>query len=206
MTTGRAEEAAQAPYAARPEAEGARASQHWVFAYGSLLWNPGFAFRERQRALVSGYHRSLCIFSHVHRGTPEVPGLVLGLDRGGSCIGAAYRVDERLWSDTLAYLRAREQVTSIYKEATLSIRMADGRRTSAIAYVVDRAHHQYAGRLPYLELERLVRQGVGASGANVDYILNTHHHLLEMGIRDPSLASLAARLTESCSVADPGQA
>ena len=199
MTAGLPETTALPPGAAHSGAadsgaEGARLSCAWVFAYGSLLWNPGFTFRERQRAIVRGYHRSLCIFSHVHRGTAEVPGLVLGLDRGGSCVGAAYRVDERQWPETLSYLRAREQVTPIYKEASLSIRTEDGRNVSAIAYVADRAHHQYAGRLAYEDLERLVRQGAGVSGRNVDYVLNTHEHLVQMGIRDPSLAYLAARL------------
>lgn len=171
----------------------------WVFAYGSLLWNPGFPFVERRRALVRGYHRSLCIFSHVHRGTPERPGLVLGLDRGGACVGAAYRVDLSQWEEAVRYLRAREQATAIYREIIAPARLDDGRRVPAVAYAVDRAHHQYAGHLPEAELERLVRQGVGASGANVGYVLATHAHLVAMGIHDPALAYLAARLDDGAS-------
>src|SRR5271165_5407305 len=85
----------------------------WVFGYGSLMWRPGFAFVERSIATIHGFHRALCIYSHVHRGSPQRPGLVLGLDRGGSCHGIAFRVDERNRQATIVYLRAREQVTSV---------------------------------------------------------------------------------------------
>jgi len=88
-------------------------SGFWVFGYGSLMWRPGFPFEESQLAMVRGYHRALCVYSHVHRGTPEQPGLVLGLDRGGSCKGIAFRVRETLMDETLAYLRDREQVTRV---------------------------------------------------------------------------------------------
>ena len=139
----------------------------WVFGYGSLMWRPGFAFEEQVPALVHGYHRSLCIFSHVHRGTPEKPGLVLGLDMGGFCQGLAFRVAASQKEVTLTYLREREQVTAVYVEKSVSAELADGRRVQAVAYVVDPAHPQYAGRLPHPELVRLVRQGQGVSGANV---------------------------------------
>src|SRR4051812_35408559 len=100
--------------------------QFWVFGYGSLMWRPGFAFLERRPATIYGYHRSLCVYSHVHRGTPERPGLVMGLDRGGSCRGAAFRVAHEIWDETLAYLRGREQVTMVYHETTLAARLDDG--------------------------------------------------------------------------------
>lgn len=167
---------------------------HWVFAYGSLLWNPGFSFAERTPARVRGYHRSLCILSHVHRGTPESPGLVLGLDRGGACNGVAYGVRAEEWPETLAYLRRREQVTAIYREVQLQAQLTDGRRVAAVAYVVDRSHPQYAGRLSAERIEELVRQGQGRSGDNTSYVLSTHAHLVEMGVRDPILDRLAAAL------------
>ena len=166
----------------------------WVFGYGSLMWRPGFAFQERHLAKLHGYHRSLCIFSHVHRGTPEAPGLVLGLDRGGQCRGVAFRVAARDADATLAYLREREQVTAVYLERHVAVRLDDGRGVRAITYVADRRHPQYAGRLPVEDLHRLVRQGVGISGANPDYVRATHGHLVEIGVSDPVLAGIAARL------------
>ncbi len=166
----------------------------WVFGYGSLMWRPGFAFAEHQIATVRGYHRALCVYSHVHRGTPEKPGLVLGLDRGGSCKGVAFRVPAMVASAAIAYLRQREQVTLVYRELLLQTRLADGRRVMALSYAVDRGHVQYAGRLARPELERLVLQGQGASGANPDYVRNTQAHLAQLGIRDATLDWLAQRL------------
>jgi glutathione-specific gamma-glutamylcyclotransferase len=166
----------------------------WVFGYGSLMWRPGFAFAEHQIASVRGYHRALCVYSHVHRGTPEKPGLVLGLDRGGSCKGIAFRVPAAAAAATIAYLRQREQVTSVYRELLLQTKLADGRRVMALSYAVDRSHGQYAGRLARPELERLVLQGQGASGANPDYVRNTQAHLAQLGIRDATLDWLAQRL------------
>jgi cation transport protein ChaC len=166
----------------------------WVFGYGSLMWRPGFPFAERRHAQLHGYHRSLCVLSHVHRGTPDKPGLVLGLDRGGRCHGVAFRVVAAEADQTLQYLREREQVTAVYLERVLPVRIEDGRGVSAIAYVVDRHHAQYAGRLPEQELLRLIRQGRGISGANPDYVLSTHEHLMAMGVVDPVLSRLSASL------------
>lgn len=166
----------------------------WVFGYGSLMWRPGFVHEEVQPALVRGYHRSLCIFSHVHRGTPDRPGLVLGLDRGGSCRGLAFRVSGSLRDQTLAYLREREQVTSVYREVLLNTRLEDGRTVKCVAYAVDVNHSQYAGRLNDDERVRLVGQGHGMSGANVDYVRATHDHLLAHGVVDHGLATLVAQL------------
>jgi cation transport protein ChaC len=164
----------------------------WVFGYGSLMWRPGFVFDEAQPALVRGYHRSLCIYSHVHRGTPDRPGLVLGLDRGGACRGLAFRVRAEDRSSTLAYLREREQVTSVYKEAVLDAHLADGRAVPTVAYVADRSHPQYAGRLDSSDLVRLVLQGQGISGANIDYVQATLERLRAEGIRDHGLAFVVA--------------
>ncbi|MGB8278269.1 MAG: gamma-glutamylcyclotransferase [Methylovirgula sp.] len=170
------------------------AADLWVFGYGSLMWRPDFAFAEHQIATVRGYHRALCVYSHVHRGTPEKPGLVLGLDRGGSCKGIAFRVPAMAAEETIAYLRQREQVTLVYRELLLQTRLADGRQVMALSYAVDRGHVQYAGRLARPELERLVLQGQGASGANPDYVRNTQAHLAQLGIRDTTLDWLAQRL------------
>ena len=169
----------------------------WVFGYGSLMWRPGFAYRERHLAALHGYHRSLCIYSHVHRGTPETPGLVLGLDRGGRCRGVAFGVDPADRDETLAYLRAREQVTGVYLERHVTIRLDDGRTVPGVTYVADRRHAQYAGRLPLEDLVALVNQGIGVSGANPDYVRATHGQLIEMGVSDPILARIAARLAQA---------
>ena len=166
----------------------------WVFGYGSLMWRPDFDYLERRSARIHGWRRSLCILSHVYRGTPERPGLVLGLDRGGSCRGVAFRVAARRREETIAYLRGRELVTGVYLERRVIARMADGREATALAYVADRRHPQYAGPLEPERLLSIVAQGVGQSGANIDYVLNTQAHLRELGIRDPALEWLAAQL------------
>ncbi len=167
----------------------------WVFGYGSLMWRPGFDFIERRVAIARGYHRRLCIYSHVHRGTPERPGLVLGLDRGGACKGVAFRVAAARRADTIAYLRERELVTSVYLEKWIPVRLAgDTRVVSALAYAVDRAHAQYAARLDREASLRLVLQGVGASGPNPEYVLNTAAHLDELGIGDKDLSWHSRRL------------
>lgn len=166
----------------------------WVFGYGSLMWRPGFSFVEKQLASIHGHHRALCIYSHVHRGTKEKPGLVLGLDHGGSCKGVAFRVAAANIEETLAYLREREQATSVYVESMLKARLQDGRHVSALAYTADRGHHQYAGKLSREELLRLVTQGIGISGPNPDYVSNTQAHLRELAIRDATLEWLAGQI------------
>ncbi len=165
----------------------------WVFGYGSLMWRPGFAFSEREVARVRGYHRALCVYSHVQRGTPEQPGLVLGLDRGGSCRGIVFRVTAEHRDETIAYLRAREQVTSVYKEAYLNAQLDDGRSVTALSFIVDRNHPQYAGELAREDVARFVAQGQGVSGANPDVVRATQAHLAEFGIADPVLDWLAAQ-------------
>ena len=168
----------------------------WVFGYGSLMWRPGFDFLEQVPARLVGEHRALCVYSFVHRGTPEKPGLVLGLDRGGACRGVAFRVAEKNRAETVAYLRAREQVTSVYREVMRSVWLENAarERVSALAYVVDRGHGQYAGRLSLAEQLRLVRQGHGQSGANRDYVIATVKAIEAEGFRDAQLHQLALML------------
>ena len=168
----------------------------WVFGYGSLMWRPGFAHLERVPARLIGLHRALCVFSFVHRGTPERPGLVLGLDRGGMCRGIAYRVAADAREKTIDYLRAREQVTSVYLETVRRIELEDRarRRVRALCYIVDRSHVQYAGRLTIAESLHHVRQGHGKSGANRDYVIETVRALETLGYREGELHLLAERL------------
>nr|WP_316656515.1 gamma-glutamylcyclotransferase [uncultured Gellertiella sp.] len=164
----------------------------WVFGYGSLMWKPGFDHVDSAHARLNGYHRSLCVRSWVHRGTEQQPGLVLGLDRGGSCLGMAFRPRPEEAEAVLDYLRKRELVTHVYVERFLTIRLSDGRRVKALAYVVDRSHAQYGGSLEVAEAARVVHQAVGQSGPNDEYVLNTLAHLAEMGIRDPWLEEVGS--------------
>jgi glutathione-specific gamma-glutamylcyclotransferase len=167
-----------------------------VFGYGSLMWRPGFEFIEKVPARLIGEHRALCVYSFVHRGTPEKPGLVLGLDRGGACRGIAFRIAEKVRAATVAYLRQREQVTSVYREVMRSVWLEDDarQRVSALAYVVDRGHVQYAGRLSLAEQLRHVLQGHGQSGVNRDYVLATVKAIEAEGFRDAQLHQLARML------------
>jgi cation transport protein ChaC len=171
----------------------------WVFGYGSLMWRPGFDYQEKRSAVLKGLHRALCVYSHVHRGTPELPGLVMGLDQGGSCRGVAFRVAEERWESTIKYLREREQVTLVYKETQRLIRLDGDTPESVLAltFVVDRSHPQYAGKLSPEVLLKHVLQGEGLSGRNPDYVLSTADHLTELGLHDPTLHWLAQKLRAS---------
>ena len=168
----------------------------WVFGYGSLMWRPGFDFLERLPARLIGLHRALCVYSFVHRGTPERPGLVLGLDRGGMCRGIAFRVAGSARKKTIDYLRAREQVTSVYLETMWRIELEEkGRRqVRALCFIVDRSHVQYAGRLTLTERLHHVRRGHGSSGPNRDYVLAAVQALEALGYRETDLHLLAEHL------------
>jgi cation transport protein ChaC len=168
----------------------------WVFGYGSLMWRPGFDVIERVPARLIGLHRALCVFSYVHRGTPEKPGLVLGLDRGGMCRGIAYRVAASKREKTIAYLRGREQVTSVYLETVRRIELEDEarRQVRALTYIVDRGHVQYAGRLSVEQSVHYVRQGHGRSGNNRDYVIETVRALEALGYRETDLHRIAEGL------------
>lgn len=167
----------------------------WVFGYGSLMWNPGFPHRRTVAARLQGYHRKLCVYSFHYRGRPDKPGLVFGLDRGGSCLGQAFEVAEKDWMETYAYLQKREQITMVYKEVTTPVTLAEtGERVTALTYIVDRAHPQCAARLSEDDMLRMVRQGEGEAGGCIDYVRNTHAHLQKLGLSDPGLSRIVARL------------
>lgn len=168
--------------------------EFWVFGYGSLMWNPGFSYEERMQGRMIGYRRSLCVRSWHHRGTQDRPGLVLGLDRGGSCRGVAFRVAPDNRDETVEYLRERELVTHVYLERLLPVRLDDGRRVQALTYVVDRGHHQYGGAVSVEEAAMIVNQAAGVSGPNPVYVANTVAHLRDMGIRDQWLEQVVAEI------------
>ena len=166
----------------------------WVFGYGSLMWNPGFAAAETQPARLHGWHRAFCMYSEHYRGTPEKPGLILGLLPGGACRGIAHRLPARDYEATRRYLWAREiDNDGVYEEAIRPIHLADGRTVWSLVYLADRAHRQFAGRLSLAQSLKLVRQGRGATGSNIDYVKNTVAHLRELGLQDRALEELARR-------------
>lgn len=166
----------------------------WVFGYGSLMWNPGFAFKEVQLAKAYGVHRAPCIYSWVHRGTRERPGIVLGLARGGACVGKAFRVAGEDRHQTIDYLRARELVTNVYLERIRPIVLRSGETVQAVTYIADVEHEQYAGRLGHEALLAQIRGAVGKSGPNESYITDTADHLRELGIRDGLMERICAEL------------
>src|ERR1700736_5827227 len=178
-----------------PEAELSKGDL-WVFGYGSLMWRPGFEFIEQVPARLIGEHRTLCVYSFDHRSTPEKPGLVLGLDRGGACRGIAFRIAAKRRDDTVQYLRSREQTTNVYREVMRSVWLENEarQRVSEIAYVVDRGHVQYAGRVSPAQQLRYVLQGHGRSGNNRDYVLSTAKSIEAQGFRDSQLHQLALML------------
>ena len=168
----------------------------WVFGYGSLIWNPGFSFLRSDKALLRGAHRALSIYSFRHRGTPERPGLVFGLSRGGSCLGVAFEVAADNWPAVFDYLQEREQDRGVYREAWRNVVLSDGRTVKALAYLVNEQHVQFAGRLDLGEQIRLIRRSTGESGRNTEYVRNTAEHLLALGIHDKALMQIVAALDE----------
>lgn len=170
--------------------------QMWVFGYGSLLWNPGFEVAESVVATLEGYARSFCMRSIHHRGTVEHPGLVLALDRkeGARCSGIALRVKEGQEAATLSYLRARELISSAYVEKDLVVDLSDGRRVTAVIYVIDEMHDQYCGGIPLEEQAQIIAHAVGGRGPNSEYLFNTARHLAKIGLNDPDLDWLHRRV------------
>lgn len=166
------------------------ADARWVFGYGSLMWRPGFRFAERQDAILYGRRRAFCIYSVHHRGTPERPGLVLGLAPGGAARGAAYRVEEADWPEVYAYLREREQPTETYYEAQSPVRLADGGKIAALSFLSDVDHPQWAGDLSLEQQAALIAGAEGLSGRNIDYLRDLVAHLQAQGVRDRGMESL----------------
>jgi Uncharacterized protein involved in cation transport len=165
----------------------------WVFGYGSLMWNPGFEFAERHPAVLMDYARSFCMWSIHHRGSPEVPGLVLALDAepGAACHGLAFRIGPEVAAQALADLRDRELVSSAYLERVVTLRLSDGRDVAALAYVVDPEHVQYTGPLSLERQAEVIAGACGRRGPNCDYLFSTAEHLAELGMEDIELTQLS---------------
>jgi len=168
----------------------------WVFGYGSLVWNPGFAWSSQHIARLEGFHRSFCMRSIHHRGTVEDPGLVLALDAASnaSCHGVAFEIAAQIAEETLEYLRARELISAAYLETQQVLTLDDGRSVEAITYVIDRDHDQYCGGLDLEEQARIIARAVGGRGPNTEYLFQTSAHLAELGLPDAELAWLSDRV------------
>jgi len=174
----------------------------WVFGYGSLMWSPEFPFVERRQALLRGYHRRFCVYSHRYRGTPDRPGLVLGLDLGGSCRGIAFRVEARHVEATIDNLWDREMANGVYAPKIIKV-STDAGRIPACTFVADRTHRQYCGELCAKDVVRYIQQGVGERGPNLDYLANTVAHLRELGIVDQGMERLLVEVRKPFNGASP---
>lgn len=167
----------------------------WVFGYGSLMWQPGFPFVEMRHARLFGYHRSFCIYSLHYRGTPERPGLVLGLARGGTCQGVAFRVADTDAAAVRSYLHARELIYGVYREAILTA-VIDGEQGPALVdvltFIAETGHPSFAGtRVSMARRSAIIRAARGKAGSNLSYFVATLSKLRELGISQPDLERLA---------------
>jgi glutathione-specific gamma-glutamylcyclotransferase len=167
----------------------------WVFAYGSLLWNPLFPVSEMRPATLRGLHRRFCLWSLASRGTRDCPGLVLGLDRGGACRGVAMRLPAMLAIDELHLLWRREMVVDSYRPSWVKLD-ADGRELIALTFVVRRDHPQYARGLTVAKQVDVLDSACGAFGSSLDYLERTRVALVAHGIVDPYLERLATNLAQ----------
>ncbi|MGC2857151.1 gamma-glutamylcyclotransferase [Novispirillum sp. DQ9] len=177
----------------------------WVFGYGSLMWNPGFAFDDSVAAVLEGHHRSFCVWSRHYRGTPEAPGLVLGLNPGGGhCEGTAFCIRPEDAAEVRDYLRERELCGYAYVEATLPVRLRDGRTCEAYTFIADRAHRHYAGDLPVDEAAEIIMRAEGVGGLNRDYLINTVRALERHGVHEPPLHALLREVERRTGEIDAG--
>jgi cation transport protein ChaC len=165
----------------------------WLFGYGSLIWNPAIEFAEKRRATVRGLHRRFCLRTHLGRGTPERPGLVLGLDRGGVCRGVAFRIPRDIAETELEIVWRREMVTYAYRPRWLKAETEDG-TIDTIGFVINRRHERYCGQLPERETVESIATAGGFLGPCCEYLFNTVEHLRDLGIPDSGLERLARQV------------
>jgi cation transport protein ChaC len=166
----------------------------WVFAYGSLMWNPAIEFAERSIARIEGWRRSFCFWTPLGRGTPELPGLMLALESGGDCEGIAYRLAPHQVRSELAILWNREMLSGVYQARWVPTKLRDGRTVSAVTFVVDNGHCQYCGDLPVDKAAHHIAFAEGRRGACRDYLANTAAHARALGIHDQYIEDLVARV------------
>ena len=195
LTIMTAEERARsitATLAARPEATADGGA--WVFGYGSLIWNPAFHYRVRETGTIHGFHRRFCLWTPAGRGTPECPGLVLGLDRGGSCRGVVFRLTAEQAATELDIIWRREMVAHTYRPRWVRVQRPASPAVHAISFVVDQGHDRYAGNLDESHAAHTLARAEGAFGSAADYLFSTVDHLRELGLRDHGLERLRRRV------------
>jgi cation transport protein ChaC len=165
----------------------------WLFGYGSLIWNPAFHFTDRLTGRIFGRHRRFCLWTHFGRGRPEQPGLVLGLERGGSCHGVAFHIAPEAVAEELEIVWRREMLSGAYVPRWVEVHTAVG-RVPAIAFVINRGHERYASFLPDDRVAEAIATASGWLGPCADYLVNTVDHLAALGIHDDPLERLRARV------------
>jgi glutathione-specific gamma-glutamylcyclotransferase len=175
----------------------------WVFGYGSLMWRPGFSFEESHAATLQGFHRAFCIYSHIYRGTPERPGLVLGLDAGGSCSGTGFRIADCDWDTVVDYLNERELVGYAYIPRILPITVGS-QSVTAYTFIADSTHGQYAGDLGLEKTADIIMAATGNMGLNRDYLINTVRELEAHGYQDIEHHELLTRVQHLTGLIDQG--
>jgi cation transport protein ChaC len=170
-----------------------RCSPSWVFGYGSLIWKPEFEFEAREPARLHGYHRRLCLRSVLYRGTEDYPGIVFGLDRGGSCLGMAYEIGAAQVPAVFHRLWEREMMLGSYHPTWLKARLLDGRPVEALAFVVRRDAFNYCGLLDEETVVTILATACGARGTSLEYLQHTVAALHADGLADPHLERLLRR-------------
>jgi cation transport protein ChaC len=177
----------------------------WIFGYGSLMWRPGFPYLHSAPAVLDGYHRSFCVYSHIWRGTVEKPGLVLGLTPGGSCRGVAFEIKPEDQAEVLDYLHDRELGTYAYQPVTLPVALSGSESAvGAYCFVADTAHPQYAGDLPQDQAVAMIMEASGKGGLNRDYLINTIKELDRHGYAEPQLRDLLAEVARRTGIIEQG--
>lgn len=173
----------------RPETE------LWVFGYGSLIWDPGFVFDDVRIARLEGFHRRFCLRSELGRGSVEKPGLMLGLDRGGSCESLAFRVAPDVLETETRLLWQREMLRHTYAPTYVPLATATGPIT-ALTFIIDPTCVNYRDNLSQSEAALLLATGEGIFGSSFDYIDNLVRHLDAFGIHDDKVRTLHRQVLE----------
>ncbi len=168
----------------------------WIFGYGSLLWKPGFKVADRRSGTVYGYHRRFCVWTRLGRGTPERPGLLMGLDRGGSCRSVALRFSKHSWRRDLENLWRREMNTTAYHARKATVHTSDG-NLEALVFVANRQSDHYAGRPSSDQSAYYIGRAEGVLGSCRDYFDVARQHLFELGIQDRNIEAISRRLPTS---------